>query len=94
MIALHWELVSPPIHPIYIFVSKDKVVVSRNLLINEPSLASYNIASYFRGKQIYFWIMIRNNRININGLDRPISITVRNGINQFNHDTNLRRIDV
>ena len=26
MIALHWERISPPIQPIYIFVSKDKVV--------------------------------------------------------------------
>ena len=94
IIALHWELVSPPTHPIYIFVSKDKVVASRNPLINEPSVASYNIPSYFRGKQIYFLIIIRNNRINIIGLSRPISITVRNGINQFNHDANLRRIDV
>ena len=53
MIALHWDLVSSPIKPIYIFVSKDKVVASRNPLINEPSLKSYNIPSYYQGKQLY-----------------------------------------
>ena len=51
MIALHWESISPPIHPIYIFVSKDKVVASRSTLIDDPSLKSYKIPSYFQGKQ-------------------------------------------
>ena len=51
MIALHWE--AGAIHPIYIFVSKYKVVASRNPLINEPSLKSYQIPSYYQEKQFY-----------------------------------------
>ena len=93
IIALHWEASSPPIHPIYIFVSKDKVVASRNLLINEPSLKSYNIPSYYIGKQVYLWITIQTDLIQINfSGSRAISVIHR--IIQFNRDTNLRRIDV
>ena len=93
IIALHWESSSPPIHPIYIFVSKDKVVASRNLLINEPSLKFYNIPSYYIGKQVYLWITIQTDLIQINfSGSRAISVIHR--IIQFNRDTNLRRIDV
>ena len=49
IITLHWEGGIPSIH---IFVSKDRVVVSKNLLINESSLKSYNIPSYFKGKYL------------------------------------------
>ena len=93
MIALHWDLVSPPIQPIYIFVSKDKVVASRNPLINEPSLKSYNIPSYYQGKQLYLWITIQADLIVIN-FSGTRAITVTHRIIQFNRDTNLRRIDV
>ena len=62
-IAIHW--VGLP-GPIYIFVSKDKVETSRNLLIDDPSLASYNIPSYYQGKQVYLWITIQNDLIQIN----------------------------
>ena len=62
MIALHWEGGN---HPIYIFVGRSSVVVSENPLINEPSLTFYRIPSYFTGKQIYFWIIIRNGLIQI-----------------------------
>ena len=93
IIALHWESGSPPIHPIYIFVSKDKVVASRNLLINEPSLKSYNIPSYYQGKQLYLWITIQADLIVIN-FSGTRAITVTHRIIQFNRDTNLRRIDV
>ena len=48
MISLHWELV---IDPFYILVSKDEVVASINFLINDPSITSYKIPSYFQGKQ-------------------------------------------
>ena len=93
IIALHWEASSPPIQPIYIFVSKDKVVASRNPLINEPSLKSYNIPSYFQGKQLYLWITIQTDLIQINfSGSRAISVIHR--IIQFNSDTNLRIIDV
>ena len=64
MIALHWE--GSAIHPIYIFVSKDKLVLSENPLIDEPSLKTYNIASYYRGKYLYLWITIQNGIIKIN----------------------------
>ena len=90
IIALHWESGSPPIHPIYIFVSKDKVVASRNLLINEPSLKSYNIPSYYQGKQLYLWITIQADLIVIN-FSGTRAITVTHRIIQFNRDTNLRR---
>ena len=60
IITLRWE---GGIHPIYIFVSKDKVVVSENPLIDEPSLTFYKIPQYFIGKQLYFWIIIRNKLI-------------------------------
>ena len=86
MIALHWEVVSPPIQSIYIFVSKDKVVV-------EPSLKSYDIPSYFKGKYLYLWITIQTDLIQINfSGSRAISVTHR--IIQFNSDANLRIIDV
>ena len=91
MIALHWE--GGAIHPIYIFVSKDKVVASRNPLINEPSLKSYQIPSYYQGKQLYLWITIQTDLIifNFSGT-RALSVIHR--IIQFNRDKNLRTIDV
>ena len=63
MIALHWEGLSDNI---YIYVSKDKVETSINPLIDESSLASYNIPSYYQGKQVYLWITIQNEIIKIN----------------------------
>ena len=60
MIALRWE---GGIHLINIFVSKDKVVVSENPLIDESSLKEGYIPSYARGKQLYFWIIIQNDII-------------------------------
>ena len=88
MIALHWEAG----RPIYIFVSKSSVVASENLLINEPSLKSYKIPSYFQGKQLYLWITIQNDLIQINfSGSRAISVTHPF---IFNKHANLRRIDV
>ena len=63
IITIHWFGGIPSI---YIFISKDRLVVSKNLLINEPSLKSYNIPSYFKGKYLYLWIRIQNNVIKIN----------------------------
>ena len=63
IITIHWFGGIPSI---YIFISKDRVVVSKNLLINESSLKSYNIPSYFKGKYLYLWIRIQNNVIKIN----------------------------
>ena len=74
VITLHWEGGIPTIH---ILISKDRVVVSKNLLINEPSLKSYNIPSYFKGKHLYLWIRIQNNviKINFSGGSKTISTT-------------------
>ena len=89
IITIHWE---GGIHPIYIFVSKDRVVVSENPLINEPSLKSYNIPSYFIGKYLYLWIRIQNNVIKINfSGSRTISATHPNIQNK---DENLSIIYV
>ena len=88
IITIHWEGNIPSI---LIFISKDKVVVSKNQLINEPSLASYRIPSYFRGKYVYLWITIQNNVINISGLSRAISATHPN---LLNNDENLSIIYV
>ena len=89
MIDLRWEGVD---HPIYIFVSKDKVVVSENPLINEAILTFYRIPSYYIGKQIYFWIRIPNDIIKIT-FSGSSAIFVRNP-NLQNQDANLRIIDV
>ena len=88
IIALHWEAG----RPIYIFVSKSSVVASENLLINEPSLKSYNIPSYYIGKQVYLWITIQNDLIQIN-FSGSRAITVTHPF-IFHNDANLRRIDV
>ena len=74
VITLHWEGSIPSIH---ILISKDRVVVSKNLLINEPSLKSYNIPSNARGKHLYLWIRIQNNviKINFSGGSKTISTT-------------------
>ena len=77
---------------IYIFVSKDKVVASENPLINESSLKSYNIESYFQGKQLYLWITIQNDIIVIKfSGSGAISVTHPN---LENNDVNLRTIHV
>ena len=89
IISLYWEGIS---NNIYIFVSKDKLVVSENPLIDEPSLKTYNIASYYRGKYLYLWITIQNEIIKINfSGSRAISVTHPN---LEIMDANLRRISV
>ena len=90
IMTLHWEGGIPSIH---IFISKDRVVVSKNLLINESSLKSYNIPSYFKGKYLYLWIRIQNNviKINFSGGSKTISTTHPNIQNK---DENLSIIYV
>ena len=89
IITMHWVGGIPSI---YIFISKDRVVVSKNLLINEPSLKSYNIPSYFKGKYLYLWIRIQNNVIKINfSGSKTISATHPNLVNM---DENLSIIYV
>ena len=60
-IRLEWE---GGIHPINIFVSSSKLVVSENPLIDESSLKTGYIPSYAKGKQLYFWIIIQNDTNN------------------------------
>ena len=89
IITIHWFGGIPSI---YIFISKDRVVVSKNLLINETSLKSYNIPSYFKGKYLYLWIRIQNNVIKINfSGSKTISATHPN---IQNNDENLSIIYV
>ena len=89
IITIHWFGGIPSI---YIFISKDRVVVSKNLLINESSLKSYNIPSYFKGKYLYLWIRIQNNVIKINfSGSKTISATHPNLVNM---DENLSIIYV
>ena len=89
IITIHWESGIPSIN---IFISKDRVVVSKNPLINESSLKSYNIPSYFKGKYLYLWIRIQNNVIKINfSGSRTISTTHPNIQNK---DENLNIIYV
>ena len=47
VISLFWKGLTDNF---YILVSKDKVVASVNVLINEPSITSYRIPSYYKGK--------------------------------------------
>ena len=89
IMTLRWE---GSIHLINIFVSKDKVVASKNPLIHEPSLKSYEIPSYFQGKHLYLWITTQDDLIQINfSGSRAISVTHPN---LQNNDANLRIIDV
>ena len=91
MIALHWE--GGAIHPIYIFVSKDRIVASKNPLIDDPSLKMGFIPSYGIGKQLYLWILIENDGIKIMyNLNYPPLTIFHDGIQ--NKDVNLRIIDV
>ena len=89
MISLRWEGLSSNIN---IFVSKDKVETSINPLIDESSLASYNIPSYYQGKQLYLWITIQNDLIKIN-FSGSIAISgTHPGLE--NNDANIFRISV
>ena len=89
MISLRWEGLSSNIN---IFVSKDKVETSINPLIDESSLASYNIPSYYQGKQLYLWITIQNDLIQIN-FSGSIAISgTHPGLE--NNDANIFRISV
>ena len=89
MISLRWEGLSSNIN---IFVSKDKVETSINPLIDEASLASYNIPSYYQGKQLYLWITIQNDLIKIN-FSGSIAISGTHPVLE-NNDANIWRISV
>ena len=60
----------------YIHVDKSKVVISRNPLIDEPSLRTFNIPNNALGKQVLFWIWIKDTHMNLifSGISAPIII--------------------
>ena len=74
IMSLHW---TGGIHTIYIFVSRNRVVVSRNGLINESSLKTILIPNNAMGKQFYFWLFIDDSAINIifSGLSNVDTVT-------------------
>ena len=86
IITIHWDAG----RPINIFVSKDKLVVSENPLIDESSLKTYNIASYFKGKQLYLWITIQNDVININFSGGSTTISATHPF-IFNKDEKIKK---
>ena len=75
MITIFWQHVHVN-HPINIFISKDKVVVSINPLINESSLRSINIPNNVKGKTLYFWLFIIDETIKFifSGLSQQITV--------------------
>ena len=73
-----------------IFVDKSKVVISGNPTIDEPSYRSFNIPNNSLGKQVWFWIWVKDTHMNIifSGISEPIII------NNFSVIHGLRRINV
>ena len=90
IITSHWTDGVPSIN---IFVSKDRVIVSNNPLINEPTLRITNIPNTARGKQIWIWLLHKNYSIFIylSGLCQPINLVQRGFIDT---DANLNKINV
>ena len=88
-ISLKWEGLSDDIR---IFVSKDIIETSLNLLIDEPSLQNFKIPSSYQGKQLYLWITIQNEIIKISL--SAFSIISGTHPNLVNNDANLRTIHV
>ena len=52
-------------NPLFIFVTKNKVEISRNPLINESCLRLIDIPNNIKGKQMWFWIVVRDKTIDI-----------------------------
>ena len=61
---------------VFIFVDKSKVVISENPTIDEPSLRSFNIPNNSLGKQVWFWIWVKDAVMNIifSGISAPINV--------------------
>ena len=76
-----------------IFVDKSKVVISGNPSIDEPSYRSFNIPNNSLGKQVWFWIWVKDTHMNIifSGISEPIIInnfSVIHGLVRVNVDDN------
>ena len=74
----------------FIFFDKSKVVISENPTIDEPSLRSFNIPNNSLGKQVWFWIWVKDTHMNMifSGISEPIII------NNFSVNTTIRRVNV
>ena len=78
----------------HIHVDKSKVVISRNPTIDEPSLRTFNIPNNALGKQVLFWIWVKDTHMKLifSGISAPIII------NNFFTDSSglptIRRINV
>ena len=88
-IAFTYNLRSPE----YIHIDKSKVVISGNPLIDEPSLRTFNIPNNSLGKQVWFWIWVKDADINIifSGISSPIIINIfgdTKGLVRVNVDDN------
>ena len=87
IITLHWFSDIPLIN---IFITKDRVIVSKNALINESSLRTIFIPNNVKGKKLYFWLFIINNTLNIifSGLSYEVSV-LHDGIKDLNEEFNI-----
>ena len=74
----------------FIHVDKSKVVISHFPLIDEPSYRTFNIPNNSIGKQVLFWIWIKDSHLNIifSGISAPIIL------NDFRDSSGLRIINV
>ena len=78
----------------YIHIDKSKVVISINPLIDEPSLRTFNIPNNALGKQVLFWIWVKDLDMNLffSGISAPIIIknifSVNEGLVRINVDDN------
>ena len=73
----------------HIHVDKSKVVISGNPTIDEPSLRTFNIPNNALGKQVLFWIWVKDTHMNLffSGISAPIIIN-----NLFTDSSGLRTI--
>ena len=79
--------------PKYIHIDKSKVVISGNPLIDEPSIRTFNIPNNSLGKQVWFWIWVKDANIYIifSGISSPIVINIfgdTKGLVRVNVDDN------
>ena len=83
-------------NPIYIYINKRRIEFSLNPTSDEPSIRTISIPNNALGKQVLFWIWIkdRNMKIFFSGISNIISINLssvvntNNKINRINVDDN------
>ena len=78
----------------FIHVDKSKVVISRYPTIDQPSYRSFNIPKNSLGKQVWFWIWVKDAHMNIifSGISKPIIVNdisdTAGGLRRINVDDN------